>query len=86
MDVPMFVWMFVVLKVPLIAAIWLIWWAVREPEPATDEDQDSGGSDRRHRPGSRHPQPPRRGGPHASPVPAPARVRTVVKGRRTSRS
>jgi hypothetical protein len=86
MDTPTFVWMFVVLKIPIIAALWLIWWAIKEPEPTTDEDGDTGGSDRRHRPGSRHPRPPRRGGPHSSPVPAPARVRTVAKGRRTSRS
>lgn len=84
MDLPTFVWMFVVMKIPIVAALWLVWWAIQEPDPVMDDDGDAGGSDRRHRPGSRHPRPPRRGGPHATPVPAPARVRTVAKGRRTS--
>ena len=84
MDTATFVWMFLVLKIPIVAALWLIWWAIQEPEPVTDEDVEDGGSDRRHRPGSRHPRPPRRGGPHATPVPAPPRVRTVAKGHRTS--
>jgi hypothetical protein len=82
----MFIWMMVILKIPIAALLWLVWYAAKEPEPTVDEDQDSGGSDRRHRREPRHPRPPRRGGPHAAPAPAtPPRVRTVAKGRRTSR-
>lgn len=84
MDVPAFVWMFVVLKIPIIAALLLIWWAVREPEPVSEEDD--GGSHRPdHGPRPRNPRPPRRG-PHATPEPsAPRRVRTA-EGRLISRT
>ena len=81
----MFVWMFVVLKIPVIAALLLIWWAVREPDPEPEEDPRGGSSDREPPRGPRRPRPPRRG-PHASPPPsAPARVRTAA-GRKLSRS
>jgi hypothetical protein len=87
MDWSTFVWMFVVLKIPIIAALWLIWWAIQEPEPVAGDDSDGGGSDRHHRREPRHPRPPRRGGPHAMPVPdPPARVRTAAEGRRLSHS
>jgi hypothetical protein len=85
MDVPAFVWMFVVLKIPVVLALWLIWWAIREPEPVMADDQDDGGSDR-HEPLPRNPRPPRRGGPHANPPPAPPRVRTPARSRDTTRS
>ena len=32
-ELPTFIWMFVVLKIPIIAALWLIWYAIQEPEP-----------------------------------------------------
>jgi hypothetical protein len=70
-----FVWLFVVLKVPLIAALWIIWWALRaEPETAEEERSDGGGPGPRH-PRPTRPRPPRRG-PHATPEGgAPRRVR-----------
>ena len=85
MDVPTFVWMFVILKVPIVLALWLIWYAIQEPEPATADDQDEGGSDRRHRSLPRNPRPPRRGGPHAAPAPSPPRVRTKASSADTKR-
>ena len=81
----MFVWMMVVLKIPIVALLWLVWYAIQEPEPVLDDEGDKGGSDRRHRPEPRRPRPPRRGGPHAQPPPAPPRVRTSARARRTSR-
>jgi hypothetical protein len=66
------------LKIPLIALIVLVWWAIRQtPEepPASDDD---GGIKREH-PHRPHPfpRPPRRG-PHGGTPPAPpARIRTV---------
>ena len=85
MDVPVFVWMFVVLKVPIIAALLLIWYAVREPEPTVGGDDDGGSRrPREPKPRPKRPRPPRRG-PHAAPPPpAPPRVRTA-RGRRLSR-
>lgn len=81
MDVPAFVWMFLVLKIPIALALWLIWWAIQEPEPVVADDPDEGGSDRSHERSPRTPRPPRRGGPHAAPLPAPSRVRTAARGR-----
>ena len=69
--------LFVGLKIPLLALYWLIYWAVKQ-EPDTEDTGGDGGA-RKERP---HPRPklppaPRRG-PHREPAPpAPPRVRTV---------
>jgi hypothetical protein len=80
------IWMFVILKIPILAALWLIWYAVQEPKAAADEnDERGGGSDRENGPRPRKPRPPRRG-PHRSPPSAPPpRVRTAA-GRRLRRA
>ena len=76
-----FIWMMVVLKIPVIAAIWLVWWAMKAEPELTDDD---GGIDvpdapPPHRPP--HPRRPRRG-PHGDPeAPSPPRVRTKVASR-----
>jgi hypothetical protein len=81
-----FVWLAVALKVPIFALLWLVWWAIKDPPVAAEEEDRGGGSpDRDPHPRSRPPQPPRRG-PHGAPGPAaPARVRTSV-GRAPSRT
>jgi hypothetical protein len=84
MDWTTFVWMFFVLKIPIVLALWLIWYAIQEPDPVTADDQDEGGSDRHERPLPRNPRPPRRGGPHGAPIPSPARVRTSARSNDTS--
>jgi hypothetical protein len=70
-------WLFLGLKIPLIAACWLVWWAIhQEPEP---DDEPSGGGGGRVRPHPRPPLPraPRRG-PHGDQaLPSPPRVRSV---------
>ena len=72
--------MVVVLKIPIVALLWLVWWAVHaEPEPAagdsTGGDGGSGHSPRPHKPRPRR-------GDHAVPAPQPpARVRAL--GRRS---
>ena len=33
----MFVWMMVVLKIPIAALLWLVWWAVRNSDAAEEE-------------------------------------------------
>ena len=83
----------VVLKLPIFALFYIVWYAVKsppEPEPVTDED---GGTKRPLNPRPRHPHPrpalprnPRRG-PHGAPrVAPPPRVRTVVaRARRVER-
>jgi hypothetical protein len=77
-----FIYLMLVLKIPIVALLWIVWWAIHqtpEPEPTSHDD---GGA--KHSPHPRRPLPhaPRRG-PHADPPPAaPARVRTVhARGR-----
>lgn len=75
--------MMVVLKIPIAALIWLVYWAIKQDtNPATSSAPDDGGSQRPHpRPPRR--RPPRRG-PHAEPPPpSPSRVRTVTARART---
>jgi hypothetical protein len=82
-----FVWLMVVLKIPVIAAIWLVWWAMNaEPEPAPE---DEGGT---KVPDPEPPHPPRlpphpRRGPHGDPLPLPSppRVRTKATARTHAR-
>ena len=82
-----FIFLMLVLKLPIFALLYIVWWAIHavpEPEPVTDED---GGTKKplAPPPRPRHPHPrsplprsPRRG-PHGAPaLPAPPRVRTVV--------
>jgi hypothetical protein len=76
-------WMAIVLKVPILFALWLVWYAIQEPDPEPDSP-GRGGSDRHPPSRPRHPRPPRRG-PHADPAPrSPSRVR--VAGKRRIRS
>lgn len=73
-------WLAVVLKVPICALLYIVWWAAKDPPEDWAADEGDGGSRRDGpHPRLRPPQPPRRG-PHAEPAPqAPARVR--VSGR-----
>jgi hypothetical protein len=86
-DAWTFVWLFLILKIPIVALFLLIRWAVREPDPEPEPRDDGGIGPRsrplhphhpRSRPGGRGPIIPRRG-PHAEPKPAsPQRMRTVI--------
>jgi len=73
-----FIFMMLVLKIPIAALIYLVWWAVHQtPEPA--ESTGGGGTSVRPHPHRRPPRPrqPRRG-PHGQvALPSPPRVRTV---------
>ena len=75
-----FFYMFVILKIPVVAAIWLVWWASKEPEAWKDgATGGGGGGTRRDHPRPRPPRPPRRG-PHAEPPPKPpSRVRAQAR-------
>jgi hypothetical protein len=89
-DVWTFVWLMVILKIPIVALFLLVRWAVREtPETAGGEDGGIGprlGPLHPHHPRSRLPRTPRRG-PHGdSPQMPPERVRTaIVHGRLAQR-
>jgi hypothetical protein len=78
----MILWLALALKVPIVALLYLVWWAIKDPPVSMADEGDGGSPDRdaRPHPRDRPPQPPRRG-PHGPPEPvSPARVR-VVKGR-----
>jgi hypothetical protein len=86
MELSAIIWMFVILKIPILAALALIWYAIKEPDPAADgTDERGGGSDREEDPPPRKPRPPRRG-PHASPPPAPPRRVRTAAGRSLRRT
>ncbi len=73
-----FLWMMVVLKIPVAGLLYIVWWAVKaEPDPAGEGGGSDGGSKRRH-PRPPLPRHPRRG-PHGDPLPVPpARVRRAI--------
>ena len=80
-------YLFVALKIPIVAAIYLVWWAVKqEPDPAEDARDDGGTKQRPHPLPRRGPRPPRRD-PHGAPEPpSPPRVRTVkARGKKLPR-
>ncbi len=77
-------YLFVFLKLPLIGACLLLWWAIKQ-DPGADESEGGGGRRRPH-PVPKLPHAPRRG-PHREPAPpSPARIRTAAaRGRAPSR-
>ena len=76
MGLEMFIFMGLILKIPVAAACWLIWYAVRqEPDPVEGAEDEGGHEPRRFRrdPRPKRPQGPRRPhAPDALPVPCPA--------------
>jgi hypothetical protein len=87
-----FIFLMFILKLPILALFYIVWWAVHsppEPDPVGEED---GGTKRPQSPRPRHPHPrpalprnPRRG-PHGAPrVAPPPRARTVVARARARR-
>ena len=78
-----FVYLMLILKIPIAALLGIVWWAIRaapETEQDIERSDDGGGSKTRQPRHPRRPLPhhPRRG-PHGDPLPLPPpRVRTVV--------
>ena len=86
-----FVYLMLILKIPIVALLGIVWWAIRSA-PETEQEPEStegggGSKTRRRHPREPLPRPPRRG-PHGDPLPLPPpRVRTVVaRARRTDRA
>ena len=85
-----FIWLMVLLKIPIVGLFLIVRWAVGQtPESASEGDGGIGRPTRprdpRH-PRARLPRTPRRG-PHAEPAPlSPARVRSYVSRQRLPRS
>jgi hypothetical protein len=83
-----FIYMMLVLKLPIAALLYIVWWAIRSTPEVDTGDSDDGGL-RRWPHGPRPPRQPRpRRGPHAEPPPLPPpRTRSVVaRGRDPQRS
>lgn len=87
-----FFFLMVILKIPICALLYIVWWAIHqevEPDAVTDED---GGTKKPVAPRPRHPHPrpalprPPRRGPHGAPaLAAPPRTRTVLARARARR-
>jgi hypothetical protein len=76
-----FVYMFVVLKIPVVAALWLVWWAIRDAPTGTEDPAVDGGGGGGGTPHPRRPRPRRPGrGEHGRPLPrAPLRTRARAR-------
>ena len=72
-------YLFVFLKLPILAACAIVWWAVHQDgDEQSDETDGRGNKPARPHPRPKHPPPPRRG-PHGDPEPpSPPRVRSVT--------
>ena len=73
-----FVWLMVVLKIPIAMLLYIVWWAIKQTdeEPTSGSSEDGGSKVPAH-PRGPTPRSPRRG-PHGDPAPpSPPRVRTV---------
>jgi hypothetical protein len=84
-----FIWLMVLLKIPIVGLFVIVRWAVgQDPEITPEEDGGVGPRPRPqhpHHPRSRLPRLPRRG-PHGAPSPVPpSRVRTAVAHQRLPR-
>jgi hypothetical protein len=89
-DVWVFIWLLVILKIPIVALFLIVRWAVRQtPDDATGEDGGIGPQPdplHPHHPRARLPCAPRRGPHGGAPLLPPSRVRTVVaRGRLAQR-
>jgi hypothetical protein len=87
-----FVYLMLVLKIPIAALLYIVWWAIKsEPQQAEPTPDGDGGTKTREprrpphprRPFPRHP----RRGPHGDPLPLPPpRTRSVVARARADRA
>ena len=75
-------YLFVFLKLPIVAACWIIWWALHQTGDEDEVSAPDGGTPRPRRPHPRprRPRPPRRGGPvcGARALTPPPRIRSVT--------
>ena len=75
-------YLFVFLKLPIVGACWIIWWAIHQTDETDEVTPGTGGSPRPRRPPPRRPRrprPPRRGGPACGArLAAPPRIRSVT--------
>jgi hypothetical protein len=79
-----FLWIMLALKIPLIALIVIVWWAIRQKPDESSASDDDGGIKREHphrpRPFPRHP----RRGPHGGVPPSPPSRTRIVRAKARS--
>src|SRR3954453_20075845 len=78
-------YLFVFLKLPIVGACWIVWWAVHQETDGVEDGGDGGGGRRpRPDPPPKHPPPRRRRAPRAPPpapeAPAAAPARPARQG------
>ena len=78
-----FIWLMVILKIPIVALLYIVWWAIHQDTDTIDVPRSGSPMPLTPHPHShsRGPLPrlPRRGGPHGGAMlPAPPRARSVV--------
>jgi hypothetical protein len=75
-----FLWLMLALKIPIVALLWIVWWAVHSAPDAEEQPRGDDGGTKFRPPHPRQPFPRRpRRGPHGDPpLPAPPRTRSVV--------
>jgi len=90
-DAWTFIWLMVLLKIPVAGLLGIVWWAIRQ-DPANDSASDDDGGSKHLPPRPRHPhrphrpRPPRRGPHGGERLMPPPRVRTMrARGRRVAR-
>jgi hypothetical protein len=67
-----FIWIMVILKIPLAVLLWIVWWSIRaKPDPAAGDDDGADDGGLGAKPVPPRPSGPRRRGPHGDPVPSP---------------
>jgi hypothetical protein len=73
-------YLFVFLKLPIVALCWIVWWAVHQTDDPQESRSDGGTPcPRRPHPRPRRPKPPRRGGPACGTrMSPPPRIRSVT--------
>jgi hypothetical protein len=74
-----FLWLMLVLKIPIAALLYIVWWAIKQSDMEEIQPSDGNGGTKvpPHQPHAG--RNPRRRGPHGdSVVPSPPRVRTTV--------
>ena len=81
-----FIWLMLILKIPIAGILWIVWWAIHETDDEPVAGDGDGGSKRHPHSHHRRPRAPRphsprhpRRGPHTgAPPPAPSRTRSVT--------
>ncbi|MBI5105958.1 MAG: hypothetical protein HZB46_13440 [Solirubrobacterales bacterium] len=69
-----FIWIMLILKIPLFGLLYIVWWAIHEVDDPAEDDGQGGDGGTKVPP---RPRLPRRRGPHGDTPPvAPPRVRT----------